>query len=270
LDRPLAPKTIEATLVRRPLGHHRPSSSLSAAAAAARRSPALPSTPATAALAFSKNHHRSTTRPTAATSRSARSSTPTWSTPTTTSRPPFTSTVRCLFACFPPLAALPSLCARDQTLTQTKPKTETKTGWGTSFHFAHRYAWETHPESIKRHEHVLALKLGLKPGSRVLDVGCGVGGPVRFVFLSFSSFRLAVALSRPCSAPDKKHADRAGTKPLLVHSPSSSTNQAEPPNRPKTTHKTPLKKQQNDEKTTRKKTNSSARSRCSAAPTSRA
>lgn len=40
-------------------------------------------------------------------------------------------------------------------------------GWGTSFHFAHRWANETHGESIKRHEHYLALRLGLKPGDKV-------------------------------------------------------------------------------------------------------
>nr|DAD42404.1 TPA_asm: hypothetical protein HUJ06_000634 [Nelumbo nucifera] len=34
-------------------------------------------------------------------------------------------------------------------------------------------------ESIKRHEHFLALQLGLKPGQKVLDVGCGIGGPLR-------------------------------------------------------------------------------------------
>jgi hypothetical protein len=35
-------------------------------------------------------------------------------------------------------------------------------GWGTSFHFAHRWANEAHGESLKRHEHYLALRLGLK------------------------------------------------------------------------------------------------------------
>ncbi|KAJ4822737.1 Cycloartenol-C-24-methyltransferase [Turnera subulata] len=52
-------------------------------------------------------------------------------------------------------------------------------GWGESFHFAPRFKGETLRESIKRHEHFLALQLGLKPGQKVLDVGCGIGGPLR-------------------------------------------------------------------------------------------
>ncbi|MBA0736352.1 hypothetical protein Gogos_009914 [Gossypium gossypioides] len=52
-------------------------------------------------------------------------------------------------------------------------------GWGESFHFAPRWKGESLKESIKRHEHFLALQLGLKPGHKVLDVGCGIGGPLR-------------------------------------------------------------------------------------------
>ncbi|KAB2627531.1 cycloartenol-C-24-methyltransferase [Pyrus ussuriensis x Pyrus communis] len=52
-------------------------------------------------------------------------------------------------------------------------------GWGESFHFATRWNGESLRESIKRHEHFLALQLGLKPGQKVLDVGCGIGGPLR-------------------------------------------------------------------------------------------
>lgn len=52
-------------------------------------------------------------------------------------------------------------------------------GWGQSFHFAPRHRDETFIESLKRAEYFLASRLGLKEGMRCLDVGCGVGGPMR-------------------------------------------------------------------------------------------
>ncbi|MFT3923711.1 MAG: methyltransferase domain-containing protein [Myxococcales bacterium] len=52
-------------------------------------------------------------------------------------------------------------------------------GWGESFHFAPRYRGEPFEASIKRHQHYVALRLGLGAGQRALDVGCGVGGPMR-------------------------------------------------------------------------------------------
>jgi len=51
-------------------------------------------------------------------------------------------------------------------------------GWGQSFHFAPRHRGESFKESLLRHEHFLADQLSLKPGMQVLDVGCGIGGPM--------------------------------------------------------------------------------------------
>jgi sterol 24-C-methyltransferase len=52
-------------------------------------------------------------------------------------------------------------------------------GWGHSFHFAPRHKWESLESSIERHELWLANRLGLTEGSKVIDIGCGVGGPLR-------------------------------------------------------------------------------------------
>ena len=54
-------------------------------------------------------------------------------------------------------------------------------GWGQSFHFAPRFQGEAFDASLSRHEHWLAAKLNLKPGMKTLDVGCGVGGPMRTI-----------------------------------------------------------------------------------------
>ncbi|KAF2871871.1 S-adenosyl-L-methionine-dependent methyltransferase [Massariosphaeria phaeospora] len=52
-------------------------------------------------------------------------------------------------------------------------------GWGQSFHFCRFAFGEPFLQAIARHEHYLAHMMNLKDDMRVLDVGCGVGGPAR-------------------------------------------------------------------------------------------
>lgn len=52
-------------------------------------------------------------------------------------------------------------------------------GWGDSFHFAPRRNGEKFKESLARCQRFVADELNLKAGMRALDVGCGVGGPMR-------------------------------------------------------------------------------------------
>lgn len=52
-------------------------------------------------------------------------------------------------------------------------------GWGRHQHFATRAPNESFAASLARHEHYLAYKLGLRQGMLALDLGCGVGGPLR-------------------------------------------------------------------------------------------
>ncbi|KAJ5752791.1 Sterol 24-C-methyltransferase [Penicillium odoratum] len=55
----------------------------------------------------------------------------------------------------------------------------TEHAWNTSFHFCRIAKGEPFSQSIIRHELHLARCLGLGEGQKVLDVGCGIGGPTR-------------------------------------------------------------------------------------------
>ncbi|KAM0286237.1 hypothetical protein ACHAQH_000964 [Verticillium albo-atrum] len=52
-------------------------------------------------------------------------------------------------------------------------------GWCQSFHFCRFAIGEAFEKAIARHEHYLAHRMSIAEGARVLDVGCGVGGPAR-------------------------------------------------------------------------------------------
>ncbi|MEO5721781.1 MAG: methyltransferase domain-containing protein [Chthoniobacterales bacterium] len=65
-------------------------------------------------------------------------------------------------------------------------------GWGHSFHFAPRFKGEAFEASLRRHQLHLADVLGLKAGMRVLDVGCGIGGPMRNIARDFGATIIGV------------------------------------------------------------------------------
>ena len=60
-------------------------------------------------------------------------------------------------------------------------------GWGPSFHFAPTTDGTSLEQSIAKHQYFLGDALGLKPGMNVLDVGCGVGGPLRSLAQKYGS-----------------------------------------------------------------------------------
>eukprot|EP00933_Yihiella_yeosuensis_P045398 TRINITY_DN40763_c0_g1_i1.p1 TRINITY_DN40763_c0_g1~~TRINITY_DN40763_c0_g1_i1.p1 ORF type:complete len:374 (+),score=67.99 TRINITY_DN40763_c0_g1_i1:137-1258(+) len=69
-------------------------------------------------------------------------------------------------------------------------------GWGTSFHFADRWKSESFHDSIKRHEYYLAGRLGVGKGTKVLDCGCGVGGPARNIARFLGADITAVTINK--------------------------------------------------------------------------
>lgn len=69
-------------------------------------------------------------------------------------------------------------------------------GWGRSFHFAPRARTEGFAASLARHEHHIAGKLGLRPGMVALDLGCGIGGPLREIARHTGARVVGVNISR--------------------------------------------------------------------------
>ena len=54
-------------------------------------------------------------------------------------------------------------------------------GWSESLHFAPLSPNESLEESQVRHQRLMIDKLDLREGMTVIDVGCGIGGPMRRV-----------------------------------------------------------------------------------------
>ena len=68
-------------------------------------------------------------------------------------------------------------------------------GWNESFHFAPLKAGESLNDAILRHERLMIDKLQLDASKRVLDVGCGIGGPLRHVARATGAHVLGVNIN---------------------------------------------------------------------------
>nr|AOZ21152.1 sterol C-methyltransferase-like protein [Rauvolfia serpentina] len=53
--------------------------------------------------------------------------------------------------------------------------------WGQSFHFSPSVRGKSHGEATRLHEEMAGDLIGVKPGHKVLDAGCGIGGPMRAI-----------------------------------------------------------------------------------------
>ncbi|KAL1193173.1 24-methylenesterol C-methyltransferase 2 [Cardamine amara subsp. amara] len=54
-------------------------------------------------------------------------------------------------------------------------------GWGQSFHFSPSITGKSHKDATRLHEEMAVDLIQIKPGQKILDVGCGVGGPMRAI-----------------------------------------------------------------------------------------
>ncbi|XP_002978719.2 24-methylenesterol C-methyltransferase 2 [Selaginella moellendorffii] len=87
-------------------------------------------------------------------------------------------------------------------------------GWGQSFHFSPAVPGVGHREETKLHEKYVADLLELGPGQRVLDAGCGVGGPMRTIAAHSGSNVVGITINDYQVARARSHNSKAGLSKL--------------------------------------------------------
>lgn len=92
-------------------------------------------------------------------------------------------------------------------------------GWGQSFHFAPAKDGASFEAAIAGHQHFLGEAIGLKPGTKVLDIGCGVGGPQRFIAREFGASIVGLNISEYQLEKCTEYNRKAGLQDLcgLLH-----------------------------------------------------
>jgi 24-methylenesterol C-methyltransferase len=87
-------------------------------------------------------------------------------------------------------------------------------GWGQSFHFSPKLPGKGWKESEAAHEARVAVALGLKPGMKCLDVGCGVGGPMRTIASVSGAHITGITINQYQVDRATHHNEKLGIAPL--------------------------------------------------------
>lgn len=87
-------------------------------------------------------------------------------------------------------------------------------GWGQSFHFSPAVKGRSHREQTRMHEERVADLLQIKAGDRVLDAGCGVGGPMRAIAAHSSANVVGITINDYQVARARSHNKKASLDSL--------------------------------------------------------
>lgn len=85
-------------------------------------------------------------------------------------------------------------------------------GWGKSFHFAPQSSKEKTKEAMLRYELKMVEALQLKPGMKVLDVGCGIGGPMKNIAQKSGANVIGLNINKYQLSKAKKYIQDSGLK----------------------------------------------------------
>lgn len=83
-------------------------------------------------------------------------------------------------------------------------------GWGQSFHFSPSLPGKSHNEATKAHEQMAVDFLKVSPGSKILDAGCGVGGPMRAIAAHSGANVVGITINEYQVNRAKAHNKKAG------------------------------------------------------------
>lgn len=83
-------------------------------------------------------------------------------------------------------------------------------GWGQSFHFSPSLPNTSHKDQTRLHEERVVDLINAKPGQKILDVGCGVGGPMRAIAAKSRSNIVGITINEYQVGRARAHNKKAG------------------------------------------------------------